>query len=239
MAINKAAFLDQAGVQKLSTEILKCANTRIKERILTAVNSAAYSDDDKVLSAKAILGLVGSSSDAANASGTLYARIAAIVSAIGTSGDDASDSTVYGAIANAMGTISSLTHLTYQPVTGSITTVTTPDPEVMYLQQDDASDTTWDLYIWNENGGTEDPETHEMSGAWICVGETGATLQNYWGKDDTDTNALISTIMGAITDAQIEAKVAAAFAATDPFDNDTSGDYYTAPSGASGGPTGA
>ena len=237
MAVNKVDYLDQNGVLKLSTELLKCANSRIKERILTSVNAAAYNDDEKVLSAKAILGITGSSSDAASASGTLYARIAALVAAIGTSSDTASDSTVYGAIANAMGTISSLTHLTYQPVTGAITSVTTPDPEVLYLQQDDAQDTTWNLYIWNENGGTEDPTTHEMSGEWICVGETSATLQNYWGKDDTDTNLLISTIMGAISDNDIATKVAAAFAATDPFDQSTAANAY-APTGATG-PTGA
>ena len=230
MAVNKVDYLDQNGVLKLSTELLKCANSRIKERILTSVTSAAYNDDEKVLSAKAILGITGSSSDAASASGTLYARIAALVAAIGTSSDTASDSTVYGAIANAMGTISSLTHLTYQPVTGAITSVTTPDPEVLYLQQDDAQDTTWNLYIWNEAGNSG-------AGEWICVGETSATLQNYWGKDDTDTNLLISTIMGAISDNDIATKVAAAFAATDPFDQSTAANAY-APTGATG-PTGA
>jgi len=230
MAVNKVDYLDQTGVQTLATAVLKCANSRIRERIITTISSGSYNDDTKVLSAKAILGITGASTDAANAAGTLFARIAAINDAIGTSSDTSSDSTVYGAIASAVDTltttISGLTHLTYQTVTGPISSVQDPDTEVIYLQQDSASDTEWNLYIWNVNGGTEDPESGEMSGEWICVGDTSITLGNYWGKDDTDTNLLISTIMGAISDNDINTKVAAAFAATDPFDSQTAANAY-------------
>ena len=230
MAVNKVDYLDQSGVQTLATAVLKCANSRIRERIITSITSGSYSDDTKVLSAKAILGITGASTDSANAAGTLYARIAAINAAIGTSADTASDSTVYGAIASAVSTltttINGLTHLTYQTVTGAITSVSEPDTEVIYLQQDSASDTEWNLYIWNAAGGDTDPETGDPTGEWICVGDTSITLGNYWGKSETDTNLLISTIMGAISTNDINTKVAAAFAATDPFDSQTAANAY-------------
>lgn len=210
MAVNKLTFVDETGVQQLSTYLLQSANTRIKERILTSINDAAYTDDKRVLAAKTILEVIGKSTDTKEQN-TLYGLIKKLTEEIGTSADLQTSATVYGAIAKAkadvMATISGLTHLTYKTVTGEIDDqVPSPETDVIYLQQDSEEDTTWNLYVWNDT----DEE-------WICVGDTSLTLSNYWSKSETDVNELQAKIMGKIDDATIKAKVTAAFTATDPF----------------------
>ena len=150
MAVTKLYHLDEAGTQTLATYLLRCTNSRIKERIKTAINSAAYSDDDHVLSAKAILGLVG------------------------TADDTASDDTVYGyvngQVADLEALIGGLTHLTYQEVVGPISGVQNPSETVLYLQRDeDAYRVGNDGYLLDSNGNHatyDDGENPEYE-AWL------------------------------------------------------------------------
>lgn len=109
MAVTKLYHLDETGVQTLATYLLRCTNSRIKERILTAVNDAAYTDDNHVLSAKAILGNVGKLTDYATMTGeeaTVLGKVKAaqntadaITTKVGNKTDTSAVDTVYGAIA--------------------------------------------------------------------------------------------------------------------------------------------
>lgn len=287
MAVTPYNYLNDAGVQKMADLLFRYGNTRIKERISTAIAAASYNDDNHVLSSKAILGLIGNISNWDIEQGqsgaidptaaTVLSKVKALQLLIGTSSDTAEDNTVYGEIAEVRALISSLTHLTYEVVTGPITDVVDPSEDVIYLQHDadskaigndnyylnaqgthaqyDDAGTVYEAWkdpsdgknykmvngtkgaelasndpIWNEVADVEDTTynlyicqiTPGTGGAediveWICVGDTSIELSNYWSKNDTDVAALQSLILGNISDATIETKVAAAFAATDPY----------------------
>ena len=177
MAVTKLYHLDEAGTQTLATYLLRCTNSRIKERIKTAINSAAYSDDDHVLSAKAILGLVGTADDTASDDtvyGYVNGQVADINAAIGDTEDTASDDTVYGyvngQVADLEALIGGLTHLTYQEVVGPISGVQNPSETVLYLQRDeDAYRVGNDGYLLDSNGNHatyDDGENPEYE-AWL------------------------------------------------------------------------
>jgi len=286
MAVEKFLFLDESGVQSVSTYLLKAVNTRIKQRITGYVAdgpaAASYTDDTHVLSAKAILSLIGNIGNYATITandGTILGKIKALDAAIGTEADaTANDGTVWGEIAQVRSEISGLTHLTYQVVQGPIATeVTEPASDVIYLQHDDdapkvgldgylktaqganatANDGTGDYYGYydatqnkyfkaTESGGvftvtetelasndtifsaagTVTDNTYTLyvysNNQWLAVGDTSLDLANYWSKTDADVNALKNLILDEITGATIEAKVQAAFNATDPFSGDSS-----------------
>lgn len=156
MAVTKSDYLNEAGVQTLSEYLLRCTNSRIRERILTSLTSAAYSDSTHVLSAQAILGNIGDLSDYANMDGTentVLGKVKALDLKVGESTDVATDNTVYGAIAAVRAEISSLTHLTYQVVEGPITDVVDPAEDVIYLQHDAATYAKGtDNYLLDANG---------------------------------------------------------------------------------------
>ena len=136
MAVSKFYYLDQVGVQKMATEIFKDVNTRIKERITVAdattpekIADASFDDDAHALSAKAILAYVGNLANYDSLEG--------------------SEATVLGKVKEIENTMSALTHLTYQVVTGDIETqVPWQDAktDVIYLQHDEPS-------IWVANDG--------------------------------------------------------------------------------------
>ena len=92
MAVAKYPYLDTNGILKLSTDIFTNVNTRIGERILAApVVDSYYTEDKKTLSAKAVLALIGKTSDTASAEGSIYARIAQNAADIATNASDISD----------------------------------------------------------------------------------------------------------------------------------------------------
>jgi hypothetical protein len=172
MAISKFYYLDQVGVQKMATEIFKDVNTRIKERITVAnssapekIDSASFTDDSHVLSAKAILSYVGNLSN--------YAAM------------DGTEATVVGKIKEIELTMSALTHLTYQVVTGDIETqvpVDDANTDVIYLQHDAPS-------IWVANDGyvMHDASTraYASDGSGTYYAYYNATQGKYFRSDGT------------------------------------------------------
>ncbi len=160
MAVTKLYHLDEAGTQTLSTYLLRAANSRIRERILTAVNSGAYSNNTHVLSAKATLDHLGNLSNYASMTGeesTILGKVKSVDNKIGTTSDQSTDSTVYGYIkaqvAALESQISGLTHLTYEVVDGPISGVVDPQEDVIYLQHDEPSYAVGaDGYLLDENG---------------------------------------------------------------------------------------
>ena len=161
MAVEKFNFLDESGVQNLAKYILQAANQRDKDRILTAINAAAYSDADHVLSAAALLALIGNinnfDSTIDGTGNTVLDKIKAIKLAIGTEATaEANDGTVYGEIAQVRSEISALTHLTYQTVIGDIETevpTAQAQTDVLYLQKDEDSYVVGlDGYLQDTNG---------------------------------------------------------------------------------------
>lgn len=284
MAVTKLNFLDENGVQKLAQDIFSNINTRIADRI-TTLTSGSYSDTTHVLSSKAILDLIGNINNYASLDGTgstVLDKVKALDLVIGDSDDAATDDTVYGAIAAVRATISGLTHLTYEVVTGDIHTevpASEAKEDVIYLQHDedsysvgndgylldalgahatyttaDAEPVTYEAYLDPSDGkiykmvagvkgaelASNDPifenvamvedttytlyiaqlikDGETVTGVdWIAVGDTTLELANYWSKSDADVVALRTAMFGTITDATITTKVAAAYAATDPF----------------------
>ena len=143
MAVEKFYYLDEAGVQSISNYLLRAANTRIKERITVysseGIAAASFSDDNHVLSARAILAYIGNLGNYASLDGTgntVLDKIKALDLAIGDPADTTTDETVYGEIAKVRSEISALTHLTYQKVDGPISDVVDPKEDVLYLQHD-------------------------------------------------------------------------------------------------------
>ena len=138
MAVSQFFYLDQAGVQQVSTDIFKAVNTRIKERItvqntelgnIAGVGADDFNDDQHVLSSKAILNYIGNLSN--------YAAMTGV------------ENTVLGKIRSLEVNMNALTHLTYQVVEGDIETeVPTAEArtDVIYLQHDEPS-------IWVANDG--------------------------------------------------------------------------------------
>lgn len=119
MAVTKYQYLDQAGVKQLATDLLKSTNSRIKERILSEVNSAAFSDENHVVAAKAILEYIGSLDNYDALTG--------------------SEKSVLGKVKSIEANMNALTHLTYQVITGDIETevpATDAKTDVIYLQHD-------------------------------------------------------------------------------------------------------
>lgn len=286
MAVTKFAHLDEIGVQTLATYLLRSTNSRIKERIATSIAAGSYSDAEHVLSSAAILGLLGNIGNYDSMTGqesTVLGKVKALDVAIGSSSDASSENTVYGAIQGVRESISALTHLTYQVVTGDIEVevpMAQAREDVIYLQHDEASYSVGnDGYLLTSagahataNDGTNDYEAwvdpadgkiykmvSGVKGAelasndaifanvalvedttytlyicqltktgdvvtgikWLAVGDTTLTLSNYWSKSDADVNALKNQILESISDATIITKVAAAYAATDPYTGGT------------------
>lgn len=156
MAVTKDIFVDNSGAQTLATYLLRCTNSRIRERILTSITSGAFSDSTHVLSASAILGNIGDLSNYANMTGTestVLGKVKSIDLKVGTPQDASTAGTVYGEIAAVRAEISALTHLTYQVVEGPITGVQNPQEDVIYLQHDAPTYAKGnDNYLLDENG---------------------------------------------------------------------------------------
>lgn len=171
MAITKFNYLDQVGAQALATYLLRAGNTRIKERILTAIVDGSYSDDNHVLSSKAILDLIGKIGAYDTMTGeeaTVLGKIKAIDLEVGEKTDTSDKETVYGAIAATRELISGLTHLTYQVVTGDIETQVPLEDvkeDVIYLQHDEPSYSVGnDGYLLAADGSHATVDGYE---AWV------------------------------------------------------------------------
>lgn len=182
MAVQQYTYLDDVGVQKLSEWLLKANNTRIRERIATSIIAASYSDNNHVLSAATILGLIGNISNWDVAQGqegaidptaaTVLSKIKALQLAVGESTDASDAQTVYGEINKVRSEISALSHLTYVVVEGDIETeVPTAEArtDVIYLQHDEpAYSVGLDGYLLAANGNhaTANDGTNDYE-AWM------------------------------------------------------------------------
>jgi len=226
MALTKYNYLDQAGLQEASTLLYKSINTRIRERILTTIGSGTASDDNHTLSAKVILGTIGTTADASTA-GTVYGYVNGQVSAINTAiGDDqdvAADGTVYGyingqdaAINNKIGTASdaAATNTTvYAYINskkadtdtkiGQTTDATTATTVYGYINKkkkdvDDAIGTTADTTAGTVYGyiNAQDTAINNKIGATTDA-TTASTVYGYINNKKADTDNKI----GASTDA--------------------------------------
>ena len=180
MAIEKFEFLSKDSVRILAKQLLTKTNVRIEERIVTEVSDA--STDKHVASAKAVYDLI-TAINATNADltgridaqGTRIATNETAITAINEEQvvQDGRLTTTEDNLTDLERVVDALTHLNIQVVTGSITTVVTPDPAVLYFQRDDENDTTWMLYVYKNS-------------EWINVGDTEVDLSNYWTKDNVD-----------------------------------------------------
>ena len=198
MAVTKYQFLDETGVQTLATNLLGKVNLRIDERIVDSMD--ASSDENHVLSAKAVYELIGGAE--ANGDGsTIKDELANLNTEL-----DALDSKV-----------TSLTHLEVETVTGDIGSVLEPSTSKLYFQRDTEDDNTWNLYIYRMMLPEGEPEGEPVP-TWVCVGDTSIDLVNYWRKDDIESmrTALSIHDAEALEEAKITAAVEAAYAAATP-----------------------
>ena len=180
MAIEMLQFMDKAGAKSFATQVLSKTNLRIEERIVTTVD--ANSTDKTTPSAKAVYDLIAALQAAdTTLSGKVdtntndIAENAADIGLINEAQTEQDNklTAVERGISDLDAAVEAFTHLTFQTVTGSIDTVTEPDPEVLYFQRDDESDTMWMLYVHSENG-------------WVNIGDTAVDLSGYWTKDNTE-----------------------------------------------------
>jgi hypothetical protein len=179
MAIQTYEFLNKASVKTLASQIFAKSIIRIDERIVNDID--ANSSDKQVVSARALYDLVAAIqaadkgiSDRIDANVEL---IAAQEEAIGElqeakTGNADKLSDIETGIGDLSDAVDGLTHLTIQTVEGSISTVTSPASDVIYLQRDSAEDPSWMIYVYTANNG------------WVNVGDTELDLTKYWSKDD-------------------------------------------------------
>lgn len=62
-------------------------------------------------------------------------------------------------------------------VTGSISSVSSPNTQTLYLQKDNADDPTWTIYLY-------------VDGNFVAIGDTSVDLVNYWSKSEADISNL-------------------------------------------------
>lgn len=182
-------FLDETGVQTLAEGILGKVNTKINDRIVTELND--QSDDKHVLSAKKLYELLKT---AGGTDPEINGKVTKLTQDLET----------------LTGKVDGLANLTIELVVGELNTnVPAPKGSVLYFHKDSDLDPTWDIYIYKEVSG---------SPTWIAVGNTEVDLTNYWKKDDIDNlkAALGFKDIEAITEDDINAKVEAAFASSQP-----------------------
>lgn len=218
MAIPMYQFLTKDNALKLATELFQKVNLRQDERIVQEVNGTST---DKVSpSAKAVYGLktLLESADAALTSrldtqdstlSSLATKLETITSTSGTIESDIAG--LESDLQSLQSLVESFTHLTIKVVIGPISTVTEPDPTVLYFQKDSEDDQTCKIYVYTE--------TYK----WIDVGDTEVDLTNYYTKDN---NTQLQTDLGldnwhsveAVTDPEIESLVEEAFTTAFPIE---------------------
>jgi len=200
MAIETYQFLNQAGVEKLATELLGKVNLRIAERIVTEVSET--SSDKVVPSAKTVYDLLA----AANAaSADLKTRVDGHDTTLGEHGDsisalqtsqgeqDTKIGTLETDLAALSKTVDDLTHLTIETVTGSIDTVTTPATDKLYLQRDNESDKTWMLYVYQESAN---PDAYDASKYFTTDG--AGTITGLTDEAKAATELIIPTEISGV-----------------------------------------
>jgi len=218
MAVETYQFLNEAGVQKLATELLGKVNSRIDERIVQAVSET--SSTKQTLSAKALYELVAAIKssgegedqgviDALNArldtnQGLLDGQAERIVALEGT---QATQTEKLDAVEEGLGDlqteVGNLIHLNIETVTGSMDTVTDPKDDILYFQRDNEADTMWMLYIY-------------QGGSWVNIGDTEVDLSVIWSKEEVEDLKVALNIHNAeaLSDDTLVSVANAAYAAT-------------------------
>lgn len=203
MAVTRSEFLDQSGVKKLAQSILDAADKKIRNIIITDAASG-YESDDKVLSAQAILDVIGKLNDPDNKyPKSLYAKLAWMKNVLGTDADDTEDQTLYGSLARVKEALKqrldNLPNLRYEIVEGPLsdTNPSDKDPDVIYLHHDGPGDDTWEMCFWNES-----------MNQWICVGDPTVELSAYWKRDDATMLSIQDEMLDTIEDDTIKKDVA-------------------------------
>lgn len=216
MALEKFTFLDEVGIQKLSEALLGKVNSRISERIVQELTDA--SDANHVASAtllnsllKTRDALIAANSTGAATNKTEIGKVVSDISDLTTKvGENTSGVAKVGSDITALDEkVTGLTHLTIDLVVGPIDDVVDPKTDVLYLQKDDESDTTWMLYIYRADS------------TWVSIGDTAVDLSNYWSKDDV-TEIKESIGVPEVTPMAVDSIAAAvekAFANTPAFVN--------------------
>jgi len=160
-------FLDDLGTQEFIRVVLEVAEENFDDQMTTVINTNSATDE-LMPTAKATL--------------TLTRQLENLIQEI-------SDTKLKGArlvldymrgreglqTVFAETQAEALTHLNFVFVTGNISTVTVPRSDQLYLQHDNASDVTWNMYV------------HDAAKGWICVGESKYDLLNYWSKGETNS----------------------------------------------------
>ena len=116
---------------------------------------------------------------------------------------DITDTTHVPSASAVLKAIQSARHTTIQTVIGDIN-VEVPlnerSTDVLYLQKDNESDTTWMMYIWDA-----DPNLHpDPNGKWINIGDTEIDLSGYWSKSAADMEDLANQLGIPVINANIE-----------------------------------
>lgn len=199
MAVKKYNFLDESGVQVLANTILKAANNKIKDKMIDSskpLTPDIYNDDQRTLTAKTILGLIGRIDEydksITGRGNTVLDKVKALKNAIGSKDDTGSTDSLYGAISKAKEDISNLNNITYKIVTGKINEVITPGNErtdVIYLQHDNPSPKVGvDGYLINDSG------EHVI---------TSDTIGAYKAYQNPSTKIITKVRNGQITDERV------------------------------------
>ena len=215
MAVSKWFYMDQAGATQLATDIFTKVNTRIAQRITNGtITTDDFTDTDHVFSSKRLLDLIGNLANYASLDGTgntVVDKIKAVDLRVGESTDTTEDDTVYGEIARVRALISSLTHLTYQVVTGNIeeeVPMSEAKDDVIYLQHDEPS-------IWVANDGYVMHDANTRASALEQDGETvyyayyNATQNKYLKSDGTTVSSTELTSEDSIFDSENNPNAAA------------------------------
>ena len=212
MSMETFQFMDTQSLKVFVDALFDKTNIRINERIVTSIDE--NSNDKHVASAAALNllmeGLIAADptlEDRVTINDSKLVELGGKLANLETKRDN--QDTNIGNLEDDLDELTTLTetltHLTISIVTGAIDTVTTPEKDVLYFQQDDENDNTWMLYIYTDNG-------------WVNVGDTAVDLSGYWNKDDINElqGALNVHFSEAVDDEDIEAAVNEAFDETTP-----------------------
>ena len=219
MAIEKFQFLNEEGMGQFATQLLTKVNSRIEERIVTELSENA--SEKQTLSAKALYAAVSAIQNAGDetdiaAQDAIKGRLDAQDTTLGEHDEaiealqgheevqDGKLGDVETGLEGLVSKVGELVHLNVETITGSIDTVTEPKDDILYFQRDDANDTMWMLYIY-------------QNGSWVNIGDTEVDLSVIWSKDETSElrEALGIHDVESMTEDDITTIMEAAFAATE------------------------
>ena len=180
-SIEKFQFMDKKSISLLVNELINKSNIRLNERIVKELN--ANSSNKQALSAKALYKLLSGLNEV---DGDITSRLDDILATLEDNAEsirtineeqvvqDGKLADIETNMQNAENLIGTFKHLTIETVTGSLDSITEPNNTVLYFQRDNEDDTTWMLYIHNDELG------------WINIGDTELDLSHIWSKDDIE-----------------------------------------------------